>query len=502
MLHLWTIALLALIAVHDQVFAEPASSGPPASSHPWSWPVLGIVLGAHAAIIALAWLITRACARRMDSHGSWRAVRIAEIAMSLCAPLAGVTLGVSIFALGWLDRIRAVVGDLVLVDELLCIGPTLAVFVLAWWAIYPVHRRIREAVTMRSLDEGAPVYAVPSRWMYTLGSARNHLLISLVPLVLISAWSESLDRVVLWLEHAGRMPRVNAEVLSTAHAGVQLLGVAIVLALSPVLMRRVWSTTRLGPGELRDRLLRVCDAAGVRVRELLVWRTHGTMVNGAAMGIFPGVRYILLTDALLDQLPLRQVESVMAHEAAHAKEHHLAWLGTSVIVSSTLVGALGSLAVAGVEHSGLIGERGSYWFEGAITLVMLVAAALVFGVVSRRFEWQADAFAVKALSREGGACTVTDEAVLAMTGALQRVAHLNSINMRRASFRHGSIAHRISRLSRLAGTQLSAMPIDRTARRIKLATVLGVLLVGGALAFDLWQASRPDGAAPLVERTP
>lgn len=58
-----------------------------------------------------------------------------------------------------------------------------------------------------------------------------------------------------------------------------------VMAVSPLLMRFVWDAVPLGPGRLRDRLMAICERAGVRVRGLLVWRTHGTMLNGVAMGL-------------------------------------------------------------------------------------------------------------------------------------------------------------------------------------------------------------------------
>ena len=50
------------------------------------------------------------------------------------------------------------------------------------------------------------------------------------------------------------------------------------------------------------------------------------MINGAVMGAITPVRYILLTDALLETLPRERVEAVMAHELAHVRRHHIFWL--------------------------------------------------------------------------------------------------------------------------------------------------------------------------------
>jgi hypothetical protein len=49
---------------------------------------------------------------------------------------------------------------------------------------------------IRMLDEGRPVYAFPGPWRFVASAARNNLAIMFVPLVLILAWSESLDRLL------------------------------------------------------------------------------------------------------------------------------------------------------------------------------------------------------------------------------------------------------------------------------------------------------------------
>ena len=64
---------------------------------------------------------------------------------------------VAVFWLGWLVAIRRLVGDLVLVDELLAVLPVVVLFVAGWTSLYPIDRRIREAVIVRSLDEGLPI---------------------------------------------------------------------------------------------------------------------------------------------------------------------------------------------------------------------------------------------------------------------------------------------------------------------------------------------------------
>ena len=74
-------------------------------------------------------------------------------------------------------------------------------------------------------------------------------------------------------------------------------------------------------GEVRDRMIELCASMhNVRVRELLLWHTSGRMINAAVTGLVRQVRFILLSDGLLDQVSNpRAIEAVMAHELAHVK---------------------------------------------------------------------------------------------------------------------------------------------------------------------------------------
>src|SRR5207244_8489313 len=86
----------------------------------------------------------------------------------------------------------------------------------------------------------------------------------------------------------------------------------------------------------------------------------------------------ILTDVLLAQLPHRELDAVMAHEIAHLKMGHprkLA-LAFAVVLAPALV------ALAWVHHL--------EWIDPAV-----VAALFVRLWIGRRFEYAADAAAVK-----------------------------------------------------------------------------------------------------------
>ena len=65
--------------------------------------------------------------------------------------------------LGWLETIRSLTGDLVAVDEIIAMLPTIIGVAASWWLFYPLERRVREALLMRQLDEGRPVFGLPDR---------------------------------------------------------------------------------------------------------------------------------------------------------------------------------------------------------------------------------------------------------------------------------------------------------------------------------------------------
>jgi STE24 endopeptidase len=493
-LQLWVISLVAAVYMHDELVQGAHRH---VEAGVLSGGTIATALVPYLLIAAAAHGVCRASGRAMDRRGSLRAVAHAERALAASRLAAALTHVLAVFTLGWVEQVRAMVGDLVMVDELLAITPALLTIAAGWWSFYPIEQRLRNAVWIRVLEDGHPAYPTPSRWQFVWSNVRHQMLFVLVPIAMIGAWTESWD----WLlRHrptegvAGQAARwmVRTPGGEAVRYGVHFLGVALVFVFAPLLMRLVWDAVPLGAGPLRDRLMRVCERAGVRVRELLVWRTHGTMLNGAAMGLIAPLRYILLTDALLDHLPARQVESVMAHEVGHAKHHHIPWLVMGMVATLTIAGAIVAGSSLAVSLACALLSSAVPSFEVIAGRVMefgglpftVVASIVAFGWISRRFEWQADAFAAKQLSRDEPASeVVTAEAAEAMCDALGTVCRLNHIEPGRASFRHGSISLRQNKLHRLVGTPLGRVPIDRTVRWIKGGIVVGMALMVGAMAI-------------------
>ncbi len=468
-LHL--LMLLLAIVMHDQLglSANDASQGLTSlqlmlwlSAPLAAWVIYTV--SCRTSLKALGTSIGNSSLRRTDRLG--QVLRLLCIAAYVTALYEGV-----------LTQLRDLLGDLILLDELVMVSPMVLLMLGMWAVYYPIDRRIRQASLIGRIDAGLPIYPVWSLSEYLLAQVRHQLLLIGAPLLLIFAWQETLT-------HLG--PTGWQWVSGKTQMALAIVGSCSVFLLAPVMIRHLWDTTPLPDGELRQTLTNMCERYRVRVREILLWRTFGGLTNAAVMGVVGPVRYVLLSDALLDMLPRQQIEAVMAHELAHIRKHHilslvlaaLATLEGLYLLANPLMNLVVDDSVADMSADAI--TRQNHWQLTAEVLlhgVVIAGWALVFGWVSRRFERQADTFAVQHLARQTPANTHIDpESVLTMTLALQSVADTNHLSIHKRSWRHGSIAWRQSYLRSLIGQPIEHPPIDRTVRLIQVVSVL--MLVG------------------------
>lgn len=477
-----TTGLVILIFLLDAIIpALPQSDAAPEPLIYFAW------LGGILAAVMLLLTITR---KKLEKTGRYRNIAASDKLLSFGRAAVVSIHAYALIELGWSVTASKLTHNLPVLREFITALPPLLGFVALYWAYAPIQRRLREALLWRHLHQGRPILADQSRLQIVWEHIRHSILLGLIPILLLAAW-----------RHAGEFTLIPIVPHSTGWlewvlTAWQVLGVFVVLAFSPWLLRFVWDTVPLEGGQLRTSVENVFARNHVSAREVLVWQTSSGILNGALMGIIPHARYVLFTDALLQLLPLRQVEAVAAHEAGHGRLRHLSWLLGATIVSS-IVGAM-----AFAFTVGLLQPQGSWYLEAIGVFTSAGSGLIVLGYISRRFELQADAFAVKDLSRyptidpntvEGAEIlpqssdTVTHESAGAMIDALENVSQLNGIPPERFTWRHGTIRKRQAHLAGIVGVSLDKLPIDRIVRRLKIATLLAagaVIILGiGAVLF-------------------
>jgi Zn-dependent protease with chaperone function len=373
--------------------------------------------------------------------------------------------------------------------------PYLVGLIALWWVIHPVEKASRDAGFLGSTS---------SRFEYVLFNVRHQLLIVAIPLTLIVfAYAATQENRLWFVKHVGS-PWAPEAILG--------LTATILFILSPLLLRYIWSTTSLPPGPLREKLEALCGRINLNVRDILVWHSDGQMVNAAVMGLFPQLRYILLSDTLIEKMSDDEIESVFGHEAGHIYYHHIPYFllfaFASMLVVSGLMEFLTRMST-GFNPAWEL-NRDTIQFIGMGALVPLWG--ICFGWISRRFERQADVYGAWCASphermidcrnpcavhsdndlpipvkNEIGVCSTGAQVFV---GALRKVAFLNGIPPTEPSWRHSSIASRMAFLTAQSGDPIMARRFAGRIRAIKRALLMCCSIGIVIAAVYIWNQPR------------
>lgn len=203
--------------------------------------------------------------------------------------------------------------------------------------------------------------------------------------------------------------------------GFQLLMIVLYPKLILPLFNKL---TPLPDGELRTRLLALGDRTGFRAQTIEVM--DGSKRSAHSNAFFTGFgrwRRIVLFDTLIGQLTPEELEAVLAHEIGHYRRGHIpkmlalsaagmfagfwviAWLARSPWFNAAFGFQPGELAPAFLLF-GLLSGAVMFWFSPVTNLL------------SRKYEYEADAFAKNAVGGAGP-----------MVGALRKLAQKNLTNL-------------------------------------------------------------------------
>jgi STE24 endopeptidase len=471
------------------------------------WRETALFLGVFVLIVLLLGAWSRVLARHVTGGNLHRSIKRFNKAIFAARMAIPVWFGVGVFVLDWPLVVEWMLGPanawpVQLPGAALGTLPAVLTWMGLWWSQYPADRALREQSLLVLLEEGLPVHAPPGFWDYFRSNVRLQVLFTMVPVALILGTRDVLI-VMLWKTQW--FGPLRPELDATVSLGSALL----VLVFAPEILRRVLHTQPLPPSPLRDRLEALCRRANLRYREILLWRTENNMGNAAVMGLIPQVRYILLSDLLLESMRDEQIEAVFAHEVGHIVHRHMGWYVVFFVIL-TLAG-YGAAATA-ARH--LNWMQLPTWLPTELVVMGASVAAflLTFGFLSRRFERQADVFAARTIERSRGRDGVGRDGVTESEGtvtsypvtpslptpspyshvgphgatvfasALYRVAVINNIPVAARSWCHGSIAKRMKYLHDLAADPSHTTRFDRFMSKLYVALVLA-LVISGAWVF-------------------
>lgn len=398
-------------------FIAAQSTGNAASLPAWRLAIVGVagLLGPLTAWIGCMRLAARlpgAGSARSLTPGAARAGTLFDFAahceslerwvfgLWLLGILAMLSLGQWMGVVHRLGNIRA----LPLCAELAALAPVIGSLVAIWAAFYWLEARLRWAPTTHRVQQTNEKLLRFLWWQ-----ARQQLGLLVVPPLAIAGIAE----LAAW---AG----VGGGAWSDGQAGmadgwwVIAMPLGIVLTM-PLWLRRLWKTTPLPEGALRQELLGHCQARRCPVSQVLLWHTGMRQANAAVVGFWPRLRYVLLSDRLLALLTRGELLAVLRHELSHLKRGHLllrlaalmlpvaGWLALSPSDGreARLAGPKAEVATPDVEHvevahsplglsAAPAARAAPRWASLAFPTAMLAYCVLLVGGYSRWLEHEAD----------------------------------------------------------------------------------------------------------------
>ncbi len=162
--------------------------------------------------------------------------------------------------------------------------------------------------------------------------------------------------------------------------------------------------TPLEEGELKSAIFEFASKAGFKLDNVFVidGSKRSTKANAYFSGLGPKKR-IVLYDTLINDLEKEEIVGVLAHEIGHYKKKHIVKGLIMSLIQSALMIWLLWLAIDAPALSIAIGAKEASFYMGIIAFGLLFSpvsffTGIISNVISRKYEYQADAYARKQYS--------------------------------------------------------------------------------------------------------
>jgi STE24 endopeptidase len=461
----------------------------------YTWLVVaGVIVFASVLAHRMRRLLNRAPSQRerlLHRYQSWRFYH--QVGLFLAY-------GVILYVFNWGGAVQTLSMPKAAPAELLVLAPLLIGLILSWCCFYDADRAFHNAPPPPDLDrafQSATITTEPaktafgSRWAHLVFQVRHNLALVFIPVCLIIL-IKALGRLVFGSSLEEQEIASFDGTLATGLVFlVIMLAIGSLFLFMPWILRLILGLKPLPDGPLRSRLLATSRRLRFRCSNILIWNTKEHVANAMVAGFLPWLRYVILTDRLVNELTPEEIEAVFGHEIGHIKHHHMVFYLGFLLASIAVLWTGYSLLLKQMEGWSLLEEYPDLAIPPFVALVGIYLF-VVFGYLSRRCERQADLYGCRAVSCGRQHCpdhNLDRELVpagreLCSTGihtfmdALEKVGHLNGMSRDRPgwlqSWQHSTIARRIDFLREVLADQQVEKRFQKRVVLVKCALLFGV----------------------------
>jgi Zn-dependent protease with chaperone function len=252
--------------------------------------------------------------------------------------------------------------------------------------------------------------------------------------------------------------------------------ICVLMIFLPVMIKRWWGCRPMAPSAKLDAMEHFLEHINVRYRALLNWPIfEGRMITAGIMGVVPRFRYILVTDSLMDMLNTEDLKAVMAHEAGHAKYHHIIlymiFTFCFMFLSYGMYGLFFQFIAFKPHLLKMIGNGDILSIPVLVTT--FIYFRFVLGFFMRNFERQADLYSAQVMADH-----------MPAVNALEKVAIFSGKSRELPSWHHFSIKERVECLQKAGRDPGVIARHNRFVGIIVVSYLLIVLGLGFYLNFE------------------
>ncbi len=386
--------------------------------------------------------------------------------------------GIFSFVLGW-GRFAEYITDIYMLQMLLWMLPFIILIFLQLYFCYELDIYCRKGCLPAQCDPDSGIW---SRSGYLTYHLRHNLLGIIVPILFITFMADAGTSIFEYID--SRYPSDTPDSsISYLKAFLSVVAIGLAYLFAPLILRYVWMTSSMPQGPQRDHLEAFCKSINLKYSNILLWKTYRMVGNAAVTGLLPVLRYVIVSDRLLENLTPDQLRAVFGHEAGHIYHKHMPLLLLAVISIISMFGMFVEEALAYVP------EYWPAWSQEAIGyslgLISLLIGLSVFGFISRNLECEADIYGAEAADnfQPGIDGRLSSIGSAIMTSSLQRLSFINGMSVTARSWRHSSLSNRMELLFELSVKPGMLKSFRKKLRLIKLGVILVFVLTVLLLAW-------------------